>query len=70
MACCEDETDIDSVFELAENPRLLHLSQPIQYGASQEYSQKKQPIVEFFKSLFPVEADKKKDAAAFVNNSV
>lgn len=40
MAWCEDETDIDYVFGLAENPRLLQLSQPIQYGASQEYSQK------------------------------
>ena len=48
------------MFGLAENPRLLELSQPIQYRASQEYSQKIQPIVEFFKSLFPVEADKKK----------
>ncbi|CDN14790.1 Mobile element protein [Richelia intracellularis] len=48
MAWCEDETDIDYVFGLAENPRLLQLSQPIQYRASQEYSQKIQPIVEFF----------------------
>ena len=70
MAWCEDETDIDYVFALAVNPRLLQLSQPIQYRASQEYSQKIQPIVEFFKSLFPGEADFKKDAAAFVNNSV
>ncbi|CDN11154.1 Mobile element protein [Richelia intracellularis] len=70
MAWCEDETDIDYVFGLAENPRLLQLSQPIHYRASQEYSQKIQPIVEFFKSLFPAEADLKKDAAAFVNNSV
>ena len=57
MAWCEDETDIDYVFGLAENPRLLQLSQPIQYRASQEYSQKIQPIVEFFKSLFTGEAD-------------
>ena len=70
MAWCEDETDIDYVFALAENPRILQLSQPIEYRASQEYSQKIQPIVEFFKSLFPGEADLKKDAAAFVNNSV
>ena len=70
MAWCEDETDIDYVFGLAENPRLLQLSQPIQYRASQEYSQKIQPIVEFFLSLFPGEADLKKDPAAFVNNSV
>ena len=58
------------MFGPAENPRLLQLSQPIQYRASQEYSQKIQPIVEFFKSLFPGEAHLKKDAAAFVNNSV
>ena len=48
------------MFGLAENPRLLQLSQPIQYRASQEYSQKIQPIVEFFKSLFPGEPDLKK----------
>ena len=35
MASCEDETDIDYVFGLAENPRRLQLSQPIQYRAFQ-----------------------------------
>ena len=35
MAWCEDETDIDYVFGLAENPRRLQLSQPIQYRAFQ-----------------------------------
>ncbi|NRB07065.1 MAG: hypothetical protein HRU34_07175 [Richelia sp.] len=48
MASCEDETDIDYVFGLAENARLLQLLQSIQYRASQESSQKIQPIVEFF----------------------
>ena len=37
MAWCEDETDIDYVFALAQNPRLLQPSQPIQYRASEEY---------------------------------
>ncbi|MCC5615835.1 IS1380 family transposase [Nostoc sp. CHAB 5836] len=40
MAWCEQETDIDHVFGLPENPRLLQLSQSIKYRASQEYSRK------------------------------
>jgi Transposase DDE domain group 1 len=70
MAWCESETNIDYVFGLAENPRLLQLSQSIKYRASQEYSRKIEPVVEFFESLFPTSPDLKKDAAAFVDNSV
>jgi hypothetical protein len=58
------------VLGVPENPRLLQLSQPIKYRASQEYSSKIQPIVEFFESLFPATSDLRKDAAEFVDNSV
>ncbi len=59
-----------NVFGVPENPRLLKLSQTIKYRASEEYSRKFQPIVEFFESLFPGTPDLKKDAAEFVDNSV
>jgi hypothetical protein len=70
MSWCESQSEIDYVFGLAPNNRLLQLSQSIKYRASQEYSGKLQPIVEFFQSLFPPSPDLKNDAAAFVHNSV
>ncbi len=70
MAWCESQTEIDYVIALAPNNRLLQLSQSIKYRASQEYLGKLQPITEFFESLFPSSPDLKKDAAAFVDNSV
>jgi Transposase DDE domain group 1 len=70
MSWCESQTEIDYVFGLPENNRLLQLSQSIKYRASQEYSRKIQPVFEFFESLFPGAPDLKKDAAAFVDHSV
>jgi hypothetical protein len=70
MCWCESQPGIDYVFGMSENNRLLQLSQSIQYRAEQEYSRKIQPIVEFFESLFPGEPDLKKDAGAFIDNSV
>ncbi|MBD2293613.1 IS1380 family transposase [Anabaena sphaerica FACHB-251] len=70
MSWCESQSEIDYVFGLAPNNRLLQLSQSIKYRASQEYSGKLQPIVEFFQSLFPPSPDLKNDATAFVRNSV
>jgi hypothetical protein len=70
MAWCESETEIDYVFGLAQNPRLIQLSQSIQHRASQEYSGKLKPIVEFFETLFPPSADLINNAAAFIDNSV
>lgn len=70
MAWCESETDIDYVFGVPENPRLIQLSQSIKYRASQEYSRKIQPLIEFFENLFPGTPDLKKDATAFIDNSV
>lgn len=70
MAWCESQTDIDYVFGLAPNNRLIQLSQSIRHRASQEYSGKLKPIVEFFETLFPPSPDLIKDAATFVDNSV
>ncbi|MHC5937931.1 IS1380 family transposase [Nostoc sp.] len=70
MAWCESQTEIDYVFGLAPNNRLLQLSHSIQYRASQEYSRKIKPVVEFFETLFSPSPDVIKDAAAFVDNSV
>lgn len=70
MNWCESQIEIDYVFGVPENPRLLQLSQSIKYRASQEYLRKFQPVVDFFESLFPGTPDLKKDATAFVDNSV
>lgn len=70
MSWCESQSRIDYVFGLSQNPRLLQLSQSIKYRASQEYLRKFQPLAHFFESLFPGDPDLKKDAAAFVDNSV
>lgn len=70
MNWCESQMGIDYVFGLAENSRLLQLSQSIKYRASQEYAGKLKPIVEFFETLLPPSSDLIKDAAAFVDNSV
>jgi hypothetical protein len=70
MSWCESQTEIDYVFGLAQNPRLIQLSQSIQHRASQDYSGKLQFIVDFFETLFPPSPDLKNDAAAFVENSV
>ena len=70
MTWCESETDIDYVFGLPQNSRLLQMSQSIKYRASQEYSRKIQPVFELFESLFPGTPNLKTDAAAFIDNSV
>jgi len=70
MAWCESETEIDYVFGLAQNPRLIQLSQSIQHRASQEYSGKLKLLVEFFETLFPPSPDLINNAAAFIDNSV
>ena len=70
MAWCESQTRIDYVFGLAPNKRLLQLAQSIKYRASQEYSRKIKPVIEFFETLFPSSPDLKKDAAEFIDNSV
>jgi hypothetical protein len=70
MAWCESQTGIDYAFGLAQNNRLLQLSQSIQYRASKEYSGKLKPVVEFFETLFSPSPDLIKSAAACVDNSV
>jgi hypothetical protein len=70
MSWCESQTGVDYVFGLAQNSRLLQLSQSTQYRASQEYSQKLQTAVEFFETLFTPSSDLKKQAAAVVNSSI
>ncbi|MEL7246275.1 MAG: IS1380 family transposase [Cyanobacteria bacterium J06573_2] len=70
MAWCESQTGIDYVFGLAPNKRLLQLAQSIKYRASQEYSRKIEPVIEFFETLFPSSPDLNKDAAEFIDNSV
>jgi Transposase DDE domain group 1 len=58
------------VFGLAQNSRLLQLSQSTQSRASLEYSQKLKTVVEFFETLFTPSDDLKKQATAFVDSSV
>lgn len=70
MAWCESETEIDYVFGLAPNNRLIQATKSIKYRASQEYAAKINPIVQFFETLFPPSPDLKNDAAAFVDNSI
>jgi hypothetical protein len=70
MSWCESQRSVDYVFGLAQNSRLLQLSQSSQYRASQEYSQKLQTVVEFFETLFTPSSDLRKQATAFVENSV
>ena len=70
MAWCESQMGVDYVFGLGKNSRLLQLSQSVQYRASQDYSQKLQTIVEFFETFFTPSSDLKKQATAFVDNSV
>ena len=70
MAWCEFQTEIDYVFGLAPNNRLIQLAQSIKYRASQDYSRKIKPVVDFFENLFPLSPDLKSDAAEFVDNSV
>ena len=70
MVWCESQMSVDYVFGLAPNNRLIQLAQSIKYRASQEYSRKTKPIVEFFETLFPSSKDVKNDAATFVDNSV
>lgn len=70
MAWCESQREIDYVFGLAQNSRLIQLSQSIKYRASLEYEQKLKPVVEFFESLFAPTPDLHLAATAFVENSV
>lgn len=70
MAWCESKIGIDYVFGLAQNQRLIQATKSIHHRASQEYSGKIKPIVEFFATLFPPSPDLKNEAAAFIDNSV
>ena len=70
MSWCESQIGIDYVFGLAPNNRLLQLVQSLKYRASQEYSKKIKPVVEFFGTLFSPSSDLTSDAATFVDNSI
>lgn len=70
MAWCESQVEVDYVFGLAQNSRLLQLSQSVQYRASEEYSQKLQTVVEFFETLFTPSSELTKQVATLVDNSV
>lgn len=52
------------------NNRLLQATKSIHYHASQEYSGKLKPIVEFFETLFSPSPDLINQAATFIDNSV
>jgi tyrosyl-tRNA synthetase len=58
------------VFGLAQNSRLIQISQSIKYRASQEYEKKVQSVVEFFETLFTPSSDLYLTATEFVENSV
>ncbi len=70
MVWCESEIGIDYVFGLAQNNRLLQLTQSTKYRASQEYLEKLQPIASFFETLLTPSEELKQQAAALVKNSV
>ena len=70
MSWCESQIGIDYAFGLAPNNRLLQLAQSLKYRASQEYSKKIKPIIEFFETLFSPSSDLISDAATFIDNSV
>jgi hypothetical protein len=70
MSWCESQVGVNYVFGLAQNSRLIQLSQSTQYRASLEYSQKLQTVVKFFETLFTPSDDLKKQATAFVDSSV
>lgn len=70
MAWCESQVGVDYVFGLAQNSRLLQLSQPTQNRASQEYSQKLQTVVKVFETLLTPDEELKKQATKFVDNSI
>ncbi len=70
MSWCESQIGVDYVFGLAQNSRLLQLSQSIKYRASLDYSKKLQTVVEFFETLFTPSDDLKKEATALINSSV
>jgi hypothetical protein len=69
MSWSESQVAVDYVFGLAQNSRLLQLSQSTQYRASQEYSQKLQTVVGFFETLFTPSSELEKQATTFVENS-
>ena len=70
MSWCESQIGIDYVFGLAPNNRLLQLAQSLKYRASQEYSKKIKPVIEFFETLFSPSSDLISDAATFIDNSI
>jgi hypothetical protein len=70
MVWCESEVGIDYIFGLGQNSRLLQLIQPTIGRASQEYSQKIQPIVGFLETLLTPSKELKKQSEALVKNSV
>ena len=49
ISWCESQVEVNYVFGLAQNSRLLQLSQSIQYRASLKYSQKLQTKSVFLK---------------------
>ncbi|AFY31111.1 IS1380 family transposase [Calothrix sp. PCC 7507] len=70
MSWCESQIGVDYVFGLAQNSRLIQLSQSTKYRAFLEYSQKIETVVEFFETLFTPSDDLKKQATALVDSSV
>lgn len=70
MSWCESQVGVDYVFGLAQNSRLIQLTQSTQYRAYQEYSQTYQTIISFFETLFTPSEELHKQAQALVDNSI
>ncbi len=58
------------MFGLAQNSRLIKMTQPTQNRAKQEYLQKLQTAVSFFETLFNPDEELEKQATELINSSI
>lgn len=70
MSWCESQTGVDYVFGLAQNSRLIQMTQPTQNRAKQEYLQKLQTTVSFFETLFNPDEELEKQATELIDSAI
>jgi hypothetical protein len=57
MSWCESQPEVDYVFGLANNARLMLMSQEVQHKAEADYKQRLTPVISFLEQLFKLDED-------------
>jgi Transposase DDE domain group 1 len=70
MSWCESRTGVDYVFGLAQNSRLIKMTNATQNKAKEEFEQKLSTVVSFLETLFIPDEQLQQQASELIDNSI